>query len=265
MALSNISRGVNATGDSRATNFTITASGTAHTKGAWTQIFSSTLQHSQLIALMWDDIGIAATNTATLLDVGIGAAGSEVVVISNINLGSLGHGSQNLVPLLIPQGSAVSLRCQSVIVSEAVVGRATLVPKAVEADVAEMCDTYGDLTASSSGTLLPTPSVINTKTGWQQITASTTRDARWLTWSLGSNQTAVNAAQGSFDIGYGAAASEQVLVGDIRWQVNLNEMLRPANFFVPCSLPFGTRLAVRFQSGTTSAASVPNIVLHTLI
>jgi len=261
--LQNVQRGPNVAGDSLSASLAATASGTANTKGAWAQLWASTAVNSSMLVCMFDDVTVSATNTATLVDIGIGGAGSEVVVIANISVGGLGHGTTHVFPLYIPAGTRVSIRLQSAVVSKALAGRVSLVPAVGDQDAAQIVDTYGADTANSKGVTLATPSVAGTKTGWTQIVASTTRDAAWITWSFASNGTNIAAAKGGVDIGYGGAGSEQVLVGNIRWEQLGTEAIRHAGFVVPCNIPAGTRLAVRWDSTSTAAASVINAMLHT--
>lgn len=262
MPLQNVQRGPNVAGDSLSASMTVTASATANTKGAWAQMFAATTVDSGYLVLMPDDITVSATNTATLVDVGVGAAGVEQVVLSNINIGAWGHGSDFIAPLFIPAGSRVSLRIQSAVVSKVLNGRLSLIPCAVLNDASQFSETWGATTATSSGTTLTTPSVAGTKTAWQQISAGITRDTSWITWSLGSNGTNIAAAKGGFDVGYGGAGVEQPLVQNARWEQLGAETVRPCCFPVPCNLPAGTRLAVRWDSTSIAAASVLNACVH---
>lgn len=99
---------------------TVDPGGTANTKGAWTQITGST--PAALDALL---IGIGpagslsrGTNMSWLLDIGVGAAGSEQIVLANILVTSAN--SLNLpatevlgpIPCAIPEGSRLAVRGQ---------------------------------------------------------------------------------------------------------------------------------------------------------
>jgi hypothetical protein len=263
MPLQNVQRGPNVAGDSMSTSMTVTGSGTAHTKGAWTQIFASTTVDSGWVVLMPDDVAVSATNTATLVDIGVGAAGSERVVVADINVGGWGHGPSFQAPLFVPAGSRVAVRLQSAVVSKVMNGRLSLIPSAILGDASQFSETWGTVSASSIGLLLTTPSVSGTDTAWQQITAGITRDTNWVTFSLGCNTGGnIAASKGTFTIGYGASGSEQPLLANARWEQLGTETIRPCTYVVPCNLPAGTRLAIRWNSTSTAAGSAANASVH---
>ena len=260
--LQNVQRGPNVAGDSLSTSMTVTGSATAHTKGSWTQIFASTTVDSGYLVLMPDDITVSATNSATLVDIGVGAAGSERIVIADINVGAWGHGAMFQTPLFIPAGSAVSVRLQSAITSKVMNGRLSLLPSPVLGESAKFSETWGASSATSAGLTLTTPSVSGTDTAWQQISAGITRDTNWIAFSLGSVGTNVAASKGTFTVGYGASGSEQPLLANARWEQLGTEVMRACHYWVPCNLPAGTRLVVRFNSTSTGPGSVLNACVH---
>jgi hypothetical protein len=91
---------------------TVTCDVTAHVKGAWVEIIASTSANADAISLLLS-VNETNINTASLIDVGIGASGSETAVMENVAVG--GHAAYNIyVPLKIPAGSRISLRGQSV-------------------------------------------------------------------------------------------------------------------------------------------------------
>ena len=92
----------------------VTDSGTAGTKGAWAQLIGSTLYD-----ITWLAISItsqASFLTTAFVDIGIGAAGSEMVVISNLMLSITGDDSapaQYVLPVYIPARTRIAARCMS--------------------------------------------------------------------------------------------------------------------------------------------------------
>ncbi len=99
---------------------------TANTKGAWAQIAASTAADLCGLMIAVDGAGISsATANATvemLLDIGVGAAGSEQVIVSNLQLmqQQLSGGANSawpsfspLIPVQVPAGSRLAARCQS--------------------------------------------------------------------------------------------------------------------------------------------------------
>jgi hypothetical protein len=237
--------------------------GAANVKGAYTQAWASTKVDSGEIIIQPDDVQVSATNTSTLIDIAVGAAGSEVVVIANINIGMLGHGTTYRFPIFIPAGTRVSIRGQSAVASKALIVRANLIPCSLLADAAMLCETVGAVTASSIGTALPTAAgVAGTKTAWTQLVAACANRVRWVSFSLGCAGTNVAASKGGVDIGYGAAGSEVVLLDSARLEMLGTEQMRVSSFVVPCDLPDGTRFAARWDSTSSGAGSVVNVCGH---
>jgi hypothetical protein len=66
---------------------TFTCDATAHVKGAWVEAVASTTSEANQLFLTVYNINVNGQATGTLIDVGIGAAGSEVVVAENIAVG----------------------------------------------------------------------------------------------------------------------------------------------------------------------------------
>jgi hypothetical protein len=88
---------------------------------------------------------------------------------------------------------------------------------------------------------------INTKGTWTQISASTPSDCSWMLISTGNS----GGNHASVDIGFGAAASERILVADIvvgSFAIGIN-----TNLLLPISVPAGTRIAARTQAKVASS------------
>lgn len=260
--LQNVQRGPNISGDSLSASMTVTGSATANSQGAWTQIFASTATDSGYLILMPDDITVSATNSATLVEVGIGASGQERTVIDNIAIGGWGHGAMFQCPFFIPAGTRVSLRVRSIIASKVLNGRLTLLPAAALQDAPQWSETWGITPSVSQAQNMTTPSVAGTKTAWQQISAGITRDTSWLTWTLSSAGTNIAAAKGGFDIGYGGAGVEQPIMQNARWEQLGTETIRPCCFPVQCNLQAGTRLVVRWDSTSIAAGSIAQAAVY---
>lgn len=94
----------------------LTAPGSLNTKGAWTQIVAST--STDLAALTFGVQGAGSTSMAgasTLVDIGVGPASSEVVVIGDVHVqGGTGESYDVRSPVAfevdIPAGSRISAR-----------------------------------------------------------------------------------------------------------------------------------------------------------
>ena len=94
----------------------VTPSATANTKGSYAQLIASTARDYSGFVLSVDTRGIAGANTYAV-DVAVGGAGSEVVVMTNhsVNTGTTGAKAQNtpFIGVPIPAGTRVSARCAS--------------------------------------------------------------------------------------------------------------------------------------------------------
>lgn len=90
-------------------------SGTANTKSAWVQLVAAAPPGVQGIVLRW---GPPSTEYPDLVavDIGIGGAGSEVVVAHDLMMLDQPYGSARpswIIPLSLPAGQRVALRAQS--------------------------------------------------------------------------------------------------------------------------------------------------------
>jgi hypothetical protein len=96
--------------------------GTANTKGSWVELSAGTPFRIQQAILQWNARGNSAMSLASIrIDIGIGASGSEVVLIPNLVSRADATSDEFMVraigplPLDIPAGTRVSARTQSTI------------------------------------------------------------------------------------------------------------------------------------------------------
>jgi hypothetical protein len=89
--------------------------GTVHVKGSYAQIVAATARAYDAIAI-WGFV-TTATGSAILLDVAIGAAGVEKIILPNVYLEGNGPkstpGGVDFIPLRIPAGTRIAARMQS--------------------------------------------------------------------------------------------------------------------------------------------------------
>lgn len=232
---------------SGSTGTTVTASLTANTKGSWVELVSATGRASHSVTVTANPTSLAAY----LLDIGVGAAGSEQVLIADV------HHSGNFevpmaigFPVSIPAGSRVAAR----LACSTAVARMTTTAYLSSSGFSgspglHRVVTYGAVPASSNGTVIDPGATIHTKGAWVQLTSATTAAHRALVMAVGNNNnTAATVTTWLIDIGVGAAGSEQVIVGDFRVQASASETLVPGSTPVfRVTIPEGSRLAVRSQ------------------
>lgn len=145
---------------STSTFTTVTANALANTKGSYSQLIAATTYDSFGFWLAVYATQVAATNTSVLVDIALGAAASEVDILSNFmaaaRAASIANGGPYwvFIPLFIPAGAMVSARCQAVTGADTVaVGISTVSGRSqVNGPIFTACDTYGANTANSGGT-----------------------------------------------------------------------------------------------------------------
>lgn len=228
---------------------TVTADSTAHTKGAWTQIIASTSADASFLFLNVYSVATSATNTATLLDVGFGASGSETVVAANIAVGGAATGGSNITgaavgfPIKIPSGTRIAFRTQSVVGSKTGVVAATMFDAGDYATAPTSVDVIGSDTATSQGI-----SFSGSSGSWTEAIASTSQAYRGVAvvFSMHSNDIATFNTT-PMEIGVGASGSE-VTFGTTRVFYTNSEqaaLADPFTYLFGRNIPAGSRLAVK--------------------
>lgn len=99
--------------------YTVTTGYTAHTKGAWAQIVAAS-KYYKALHVVWGLIDYASNQTSTsLMDIGIGASGSEIVTIPDLhatahNLPGASHNTYQsaFIPGALPANTRMSYRGQ---------------------------------------------------------------------------------------------------------------------------------------------------------
>lgn len=234
---------------------TATASATPHTKGSWTEVIATTISPANLV-LLYLTVATAANgvDTSTLLDIGIGAAGSEVAIVPDLAVGYAPVGLTYSIPVNIPVGSRVAVRCQSAVISKTVAVQVTFAQNPNGRRSASSLVSIGVDSATSHGVGLAAPGVAHTKTAWTQIIAATAEPFEaFLVGMQGNADLSFGAGAALVDIGYGAAGSEVVLAPDLPLNMTSTEIITGQSpNLIPARLPAGTRLAARWQCASTS-------------
>jgi hypothetical protein len=236
---------------------TVITAGTANAKGSWVALSTSTPNDADGLVIL---IGQNSASADYLVDIGIGAAGSETVIISNLCIGGkipMVRTSSPIWPIPIPAGTRVSARCQSTTASATLTVQALLLQQGLmtSAPLARV-NTYGDATADSGGTSVDPGATINTKGAWTQIAASTTNPHTGLVIGIGNQANTIRTtADILLDIGVGAAAAEQIIIPDFQVREDSTD-----DFMLPCqshlffaTIPAGTALSARAQCSINDA------------
>lgn len=237
--------------------------GTANTKGSWVQLDASTTfdVDAVLVHLQADALSVIYSS---LVDIGIGAAASEQVIVPDIQFSSdqwCGRAaSPILLPCKIPAGSRIAARhaCSDANIGIFIgvhlinTGMAAMYPPGGK------IVNYGATAADSGGIGIDPGATANTKGSWTQITASTNEDLRGVVIMIGNQNISKGVdAVALIDIGIGAAASEQIIIPDYAIGSDPNAELYLPLFspILPCHIPAGSRIAARAQNSITTAGS----------
>ena len=231
-------------------------SGATNTKQAWVEYITSTSADSSgLWVSMMNGNG---ANHSFLVDIGIGAAGSEVVIASNILVAQVSYVPVSIfLPFAIPAGSRISARAQGSTNVTAVWPRFTLKQASFwSPPPGGQLLTMGAVTASTRGTALTGNN--GSFGSWAELTASTSADIAAL-WVIAGNVANTAPIAGDIsalliDIGVGGAGSEVSIARPIPLPTDTaGRMLDSLAHWLPRCIPAGSRVAARYWSNTTDA------------
>jgi hypothetical protein len=250
---------------------TSVGSGSAHTKGAWAEAFAALPAPIDGLTVRGVNIESGgSTRHSFLLDVGVGAAGSETVVCADIplmlitstTLGESVSRGEIVLPLALPRGARVAVRHAANVASTDVLWhiagtvRAGVLPvglrrtavygidSAATLPNALMCDTNGSGLLTGFG-------------AWVEYVASAPFAVRAVMLTASRN-TSANA--GSFNyavrVGVGAASSEVVVLQHLYRNNSTNSgvvAIAPLGT-TPLLIPQGRRISLAVASNTSGNA-----------
>ena len=244
----------------------------AHVKGSWAQIVASTDRPTQGMLVSVQNLN----DLRMLLDIGVGASGSEKVLVPDLYLdfevsvsAGVGWAINPYIPIAVPKGSRLSARVQdgSVSLYDAYVHLQLMAQGFLPSQPFSRCAAYGIVAASSRGTEVDPGPTANSKGDWVQFDADVDQDIRTILMEVGPAGIDKPAGKRSWlvDIGIGADGSEKVVVPDIMFgSDNFLDNISPALVGpLPCHIPVGSRLAVRCQCAVNTATErLIYIALH---
>jgi hypothetical protein len=235
----------------------IPADASANTKGAWVELVASSPIDADGFYLQLEALG---TTRDHLVDIGIGASSSEVVIVPDF-LFSTGTGPSGVeevyIPLPIPAGTRIAARSQATAGSQSVGVLLQLVQgEMYRAMRCSRATAYGSTAADSGGIVVDPGGSANTKGAWAEIHSGITNPIRYAILCIGNR---TNGAVGAFtqhlmDFGTGAGGAEVVLLDDqVLMADQTTDRLGPHVFARHVSIPAGTRIAARSQCSNTDA------------
>ena len=242
----------------------VAASATPHTRGDFTELFSSTTFHAETITVtIWSSPGQSTVNSACLLTLATGAALSEADYVANIPLGGSVRPQSFTVPCNIPAGTRVAACLQGVVVSQGVNIVVTLRQAGDQYPAPTVITTIGADTATSNGLVMTVPSGAHTKSDWTQLTAATSQQYNRLLVCLAAPSTGtMTATTGMVDIATGGSGSESVLINNVPFEVTAAELFyqaAPVPYIV--NIPVGTRLTARYSAASAATGARPTVVV----
>lgn len=234
---------------------TIAAPGSANTKGAYTQLAASTAFDAVGIVISGSITGSAALSA--LLDIAIGPAGSETVIVPDISMfrgASLNCAFPPVfIPIAIPAGSRIAARVQSTATSVSLsLSAAVIAATAGYPILAQKAAAYGVNAATSKGAIVDPGATANTKGAYSELIAATTMRSQWMVVTAVPD-TAPLATNWLLDIAVGDAGSEQLVIQDIHIGALANIGASQHRFFIPLALPAGVRVSARLACASTAA------------
>lgn len=221
----------------------VTADSAANTKGAWTELIASSSVNASLIYLNVAATATSGANTATLIDIAIGASGSEIIIAENIAVGSA-QPIQLSFPFKIPSGSRISVRNQSVVTGGKTQNITCILMDVGDYDISPTSvDSIGGNTANSQGI-----SFSGSSGTWVEAIASTSRayKAVCLILSAHSNNM-LSLPNLLYSIGIGSSGNE-IEFGTSRHSFSNSETSVsqfPFNHLFGYDIPAGSRLAIK--------------------
>ena len=235
----------------------LTASSTAHVKGAYAEFVASTPFDADEV---WVSVMDNSGPFTRLLDIAVGAAGSESVIIPNI-LGSYPRANEagyyHKFACHVPAGSRLAGRIQSSVASSTLRVFLHLVSRGLSPSTPlQRIIAYGALTASSRGTAVDPGATAHTKGAWVQLGQLFFGEIRRLALALATNaNTAMASARWLLDIGAGAVGSEVVLIPDLPviTSTTADNIVPRAFDDLPVQIKAGERITARMQCSITDA------------
>lgn len=232
-------------------------------KSAYTELTAATpFEVSWVLLHLAITVGTARR---VLVDLAIGAAGSEQVIVADIPcaVGNRARAMAIAVPLYVGIGGSVrmAVRAQASAASTTLAVAAHL----VEGVPGGVATTYGSGLASTKATALDAGATPDTNGAWVQLSASMAQELQRgvliITNSGRSNDSTV--ANHTIDLGIGAAAAEVAFLSGLPvYQTTGGDDLSPLVYPFVIEIPAGSRLVARSKCST---ANTPDRIVEVAV
>lgn len=231
-----------------------------NTKGLWAEETAGLTVDTYGILLQQQSNPL--NNRSMLMDIGVGGAGSEVVLVGNIffTMGGTNPYSWDThhIPIFIRRGTRVAVRHQDTTnASDTQSSRLYFLNYPVfRPPICRTCETYGAITSGdSAGTSIDPGGSASTKSGYVQLIASTAKRVRWLTIMVGGANSTRSDYSWQLDIATGAGGSESILIADLNIRSSALFTVPAPGVFgpFPVDIPAGTRISASASCSGTDA------------
>lgn len=251
----------------------LTSAGSANTKGAWVELTASLSGDAYLLEIEMVNASIGGA-IRIAVDIGIGAAASEVVLIPDLFISGQFNRLRNaniVVPVSIPAGTRIAARCASSGTSKTVaVNVRTVDGGHAQSDAPSGYETINFASASTGGTVITPHASADTYGSYIEMVASTANDYTGIFVLSGDDSISGNPCSHTIDIAIGAAASEinilpkrHLYLGD-----SVNSILMHGTAvlvpFLPLPIAAGQRISARAMS-SFAGDSGATIVMYGII
>lgn len=237
---------------------------TAHTMGAWTQLIASTTIDADLLRIRLGEHLLSGSASPALMDFGVGASESELVVIPALDVGASDLDTTYIFPVGIPAGSRIAARAQGARTAVDIATTVALFGGGPAWGGAPSCakwTAYGVDAANSRGTLVQPDASANTWSNWVEIaTTSSDQDWWWAKANTGDATTVrgvtnlVQVAAGADTAAATACATNGTLLIETNSRGSTTEFQFQQEIQLPryAPVPAGTKLWTRIQTSSTT-------------
>lgn len=258
--------------DSANSNGTVlTAHATPGTDGAWTQLIAATVNEYETLNIFIGDGGVVSG--LQLIDIGIGGAGSEVVIVPDLiaivrgTAGRCPYISLTL-PINVAKGSRIAARIHRGSTASTTNRIALYGQSGTSRGIPSFrrATSYGVVLASAAGTTVDPGATANTQGANTQIVASTTNPIKAFYILATRNQSTAGTVSPTtlMEFFIGAGGSEVTLIPEFSvWASNATTDISSGEysygpFFV--NLPAGSRISAKARCSDNTATQREGMV-----
>lgn len=251
-----------------ATTGTLVTGGAANTKGAYATI-SAAIPFSAVGIIV--SVGSKSATGDYLLDIAIGAAASESIIIPNLSVtGPAYSAAFYYFPIRrLPAGVRLAARCQSTSASATLGVYVTLIGSGfLDLPGFSRVEALGANTADSGGTGLTNPTVINTFPAWTQVAHPTNAGGvtsfryQWIVMAIGNQNlgTRTSGQRFLFEAGVGAAGAQHTLLPAAPLGTPTGGLVPSSAYGFPCDIRAGSALWGRYSSAALTTLGADMIL-----